>query len=179
MELDFKAVKALSSPTRVKILNQVLEKESTPTRLSDDLDKSKSTISSHLSMLHKAGLVEKDEEDGRKRVTYSPTRKAKAIVEGKERRVRFTLASSALSMTVALVATVSGARKILTEKTVEQADSATALSQESTDAAVQETSSTAFLSPDILLFIGVGLLTFSVLGILYGFTLRKLQSDAH
>ncbi|PSH00254.1 MAG: hypothetical protein BRC28_00445 [Nanohaloarchaea archaeon SW_4_43_9] len=179
MELDFKAVKALSSPTRVKILNQVLEKESTPTRLSDDLDKSKSTISSHLSTLHKAGLVEKDEEDGRKRVTYSPTRKAKAIVEGKERRVRFTLASSALSMMVALVAIESGAREILTEKTVEQADSATALSQGSADAAVQETSSTAFLSPDILLFIGVGLLTFSVLGILYGFILRKLQPDTY
>lgn len=178
MELDFKAVKALSSPTRVKILHHILEKESTPTRLSDELGKSKSTISSHLSKLHKAGLVDKDKEDGRKRVTYSPTRKAKAIVEGKERRVRFTIASSALSMMVALVAIGSGAREKLLNNSYQVQDQASAMTMESADMAANETSSVlTSLSPDVLLFIGTGLLAFSAMGIIYGVTLRKLQSE--
>ncbi len=97
MELDYSVIKALSSPTRIKILHRVLDKESTPTRLSDDLGKSKSTISSHLSVLADAGLVEKDEEEGRRRVTYAPTRKAQAIIEGRERTVKFAVTSSVLS----------------------------------------------------------------------------------
>ncbi len=106
MELDYKAIKALSAPTRIKILHRLLEKERTPTQLSDDLGKSKSTISSHLSTLEEAGLVEKDKREGRRRVTYAPTRKAKAIVEGRERTVRFSVASSVLSL--AMGATVIG-----------------------------------------------------------------------
>lgn len=178
MELDFKAVKALSSPTRVKILHHILEKESTPTKLSNELDKSKSTISSHLSTLHRAGLVEKDEEEGRKRVTYSPTRKAKAIVEGKERKVRFTIASSALSMMIALVAIGSGARGIISEtgyRAAESADTMGTMSQESTEMAREAPSTLMNLSPDILLFIGAGLLMFSATGILYAFTVEKLS----
>lgn len=181
MELDFKAVKALSSPTRVKILHQVLEKEATPTQLSDELGKSKSTISSHLTTLHKAGLVEKDEVEGRKRVSYSPTRKAKAIVEGKERKVRFTIASSALSMMIGLIAVGSGAREVLQESqqeyAQEQAMGAMTTAQESADTAVQEAPSTIMsLSPDILFFIGAGLLAFSTAGILYAFIINKLSS---
>lgn len=98
MELDYKAIKALSAPTRIKILHRLLEKEATPTQLSDALGKSKSTISSHLSTLEEAGLVEKDKQEGRRRVTYAPTRKAQAIVEGRERTVRFSVASSVLAM---------------------------------------------------------------------------------
>lgn len=97
MELDFDSVKALSSPTRIRILSEVMEKERTPTDLSRDLGKSKSTVSSHLSKLEKAGLVEKDAEEGRRRVTYSASRKAEAIVKGKERKVRFSVASSAVT----------------------------------------------------------------------------------
>lgn len=178
MELDFKAVKALSSPTRVKILHQVLEKDATPTQLSDKLDKSKSTISSHLTKLHKAGLVEKDEVEGRKRVSYSPTRKAKAIVEGKERRVRFTIASSALSMMVGLIAIGTGTReKVFNSQSASQDSMNTmALAQESADTAAREAPSTLInLSPDILLFVGVGLLSFSAAGVLYAVTISKLS----
>ncbi|MFT4892440.1 MAG: DNA-binding transcriptional ArsR family regulator [Candidatus Nanohaloarchaea archaeon] len=178
MELDFKAVKALSSPTRVKILHQVLEKESTPTQLSDNLDKSKSTISSHLTTLHKAGLVEKDQEEGRKRVSYSPTRKARAIVEGRERKVRFTIASSALSMMVALVAMGSGAQELFRDsyQSEQRTMDAMTMGQESAGTAAQEAPSTLMnLSPEILLFVGAGFLTFSALGVLYAFTINRLS----
>lgn len=100
MELDFKSIRALSSPTRLKILNKVLEQDSTTTQLSEDLDKSKSTISSHLKELNEAGLLEKDKKEGRRRVVYSPTRKAEAIVKGKERKVKFSVASSVFSAVI-------------------------------------------------------------------------------
>lgn len=97
MELDFDTVKALSSPTRIAILRNVLEKESTTTELSKDLEKSKSTVSNHLTKLTKAGLLKKNKVDGRKRVTYESTRKARSIVKGREKKVKFSLASSAVS----------------------------------------------------------------------------------
>lgn len=98
MELDFKTVKALSSPTRIKIINCILEKERTPTNISNEIGKTKSTVSNHIDKLLESELVVKDEEEGRKRVVYQPTNKARNIVKGKEKKVRFTLASSALSL---------------------------------------------------------------------------------
>lgn len=97
MELDFESVRALSSPTRIRILSAVMEKERTPTELSRELGKSKSTISSHLSHLEDAGLVVKDAEEGRRRVTYAASRKAEAIVKGKERKVKFSVVSSVVT----------------------------------------------------------------------------------
>ena len=175
MELDFKSVKALSSPTRVKILHKILEKEATPTQLSGELDKSKSTISSHLSKLHTAGLVEKDKKEGRKRVCYSPTRKARAIVKGKERRVQFTLASSALSMMVALIAIGSGTQELISSSGSDQAVGAMTMAQES--AASEAPSTLLNLSPEILLFTGAGLLGVSVVSFIYGITVKKLSAE--
>ena len=68
MDVDFKTVKALSSRTRIKILNFALENEATPTRISREIDRSKSTVSSHLEKLVSSGLLEKDSKEGRKRV---------------------------------------------------------------------------------------------------------------
>jgi DNA-binding transcriptional ArsR family regulator len=62
------------------------------------LEKSKSTVSSHLAKLTDAGLLEKNEVEGRKRVTYESTRKARSIVKGREKKVKFSLASSAVSL---------------------------------------------------------------------------------
>lgn len=179
MELDFKAVKALSSPTRVKILRQVLDKDATPTQLSNNLDRSKSTISSHLAKLHDAGLIEKDKKDGRKRVVYSPTGKAEAIVSGKERKVKFSIASSALSLFAGVAVVGTGARDYLGSATERSADVGTmgAMGQEAMNTASQESSSLVSLSPDILLYLGVGLLGVSAMGYAYGLTLRKLTED--
>ena len=65
MNIDFDSVRALASPTRLEILSIVLnEDEATTTKISDELDKSKSTVSSHLKILKEADLLEKDEEEG-------------------------------------------------------------------------------------------------------------------
>lgn len=97
MDLDYDAVRALASPTRIKILNLVLEEEATTTKISNELDKSKSTVSSHLKKLSESGLVEKDDKEGRRRVIYRPTDKSRAIIEGRERKVKFSILSSALT----------------------------------------------------------------------------------
>ncbi len=133
MELDFRTIKALSSPTRITILDRLLDKEATPTTLSDDLDKSKSTISSHLSVLVDADLVEKDAEDGRRRVVYSPTSKAAAIVKGQQRRITFSL-SSAIVSSLLLLGTGWTLLNRLTAETQAQETAIETFSAESGDA---------------------------------------------
>ncbi|MFB6203314.1 MAG: metalloregulator ArsR/SmtB family transcription factor [Candidatus Nanohaloarchaea archaeon] len=94
MELDFAVIKALSSPSRVRLLNFLVEREMTTSELSQEFDRSKSTISAHLDKLHEAGLVEKDKEEGRRRVTYSASREGRIIANQKERKMKFSLVSS-------------------------------------------------------------------------------------
>lgn len=94
MELDFQTIKALSSPTRLNILKVLQDGEVTPVWLSEELDKSQSTVVSHLSTLQEAGLVEKDKQDGRRRVVYSITDRADVIIRGKEKSMKFSLPSS-------------------------------------------------------------------------------------
>lgn len=181
MELDFGTVKALSSPTRIKILNQVLEKESTPTSLSDNLGKSKSTVSSHLETLLDAGLVEKDAVEGRRRVVYQPTRKAQHIVEGHEKRVKFSLTSSIVSCLAGL--SLVGSQFILfgrsaSNKATElQAQSdLSAMTTEGADAAAQgaQTAAGGVDPATVVLGFGVGFLTLSAATFIYGIAMRKL-----
>ncbi|MFB6215636.1 MAG: ArsR/SmtB family transcription factor [Candidatus Aenigmatarchaeota archaeon] len=191
MELDFETVRALSSPTRIRILNEVLEKDTTTTDISNSLGKTKSTVSSHLSKLNEAGLVEKDQKDGRRRVIYRPTTKAEDIIEGKERTVRFSLGSSAVSALAGVAIGYQGLKSFFSVKTAYAADKAQAQSANTmtvmenapkADSAGQAAGSMAEstgllqFSSEVMLFLGVGLLTLSVLTFLYGFTLRKLSS---
>jgi len=93
MKVSFKTIKALSTPTRVRLLAAVADDPGTPTQLSDRLDLAKSTVAAHLSVLTDAGLVEKDEAEGRRRVTYRATRRAETIIKGRETEMRFSLGS--------------------------------------------------------------------------------------
>ncbi len=93
MQVSFKTIKALSTPTRVRLLAAVADDPGTPTQLSDRLDLAKSTVADHLSVLVDAGLVEKDAAEGRRRVTYRATRRAETIIKGRETEMRFSLGS--------------------------------------------------------------------------------------
>jgi|GEM_PF-570377 DNA-binding transcriptional ArsR family regulator len=188
MEINFNTVKALSSPTRVKILDQILDKESTPTQISNELDKSKSTISSHLSTLQNADLIEKDSKEGRRRVTYSPTKKAKAIIEGKEKKVKFSFGSSVFSAITGL--TIGFHTLIPKFGASEVQDTAVRYEAQSlstmTGSTGTETAKTAsdigsgidissfLFSSQILLVIGALFLGIAVFGFIYGWTLNKL-----
>lgn len=188
MELDFKSIKALSSPTRLKILRKVLENEATTTQLSDELGKSKSTISSHLKELTEAGLLEKDKKEGRRRVVYRPTKKADAIVQGKERKVKFSVASSVLS---------AAGGTFLIWKDMAKQKAAESLSKSpdsgaggdmgafntmeagnmSRDAAETAAQSTGGGIEQFLLFAGIGLLTISFSTLVYGLALNHLTPE--
>lgn len=182
MELDFGTVKALSSPTRIRILNQVLEEESTPTSLSDSLDKSKSTVSSHLETLVDAGLVEKDAEEGRRRVVYQPTRKAQHIVEGRERRVKFSLTSSIVSGIAgfALVGShlINFGKSGAYTATELQAQSGAAMTADGMDTAAKGSEAAAngmAVDPaTVVLAFGVGFLALSAATFFYGLAMRKI-----
>jgi len=184
MELDFKSIRALSSPTRLKILKKVLEGELTTTKLSDELGKSKSTISSHLTNLTEAGLLEKEKKEGRRRVVYRPTKKAEAIVKGKERKVKFSVGSSALSGIGGLFLVWKDLNQSLTGKMSEASSSsdvgsfnavdAGELSKDTAEAAAQS-SGTGF--EQALLFLGVGLLAFSFSTLIFGLALNYLGTE--
>lgn len=178
MDLDFKTVRALSSPTRIKILNEVLENESTPTSLSDELDRSKSTISSHLDTLLEAGLVEKDSEEGRRRVVYNPTRKARTIVEGKERKVKFSVTSSIVSG-IAGVAMLGYSQAGFAKSAAADRAQAGAmmLSQEADSASTMTSQNGAPVDPaTAVLAVSLFFLGVSVSGLAYGFFLNRLGS---
>jgi len=162
MELDYKTIKALSSPTRIKILSSSLEAEATTTSLSQDLEKSKSTVSSHLEKLVSSGLLEKDAEEGRRRVVYRPTDKAKAVVQGRSRKVKFSVTSSFVSAIIGLSLLASEASSLGPE---DNAD----LMMEAEESVSQEPS-IAFL------FLAGFFLLLSISTLAYGLTLRKISS---
>ncbi|AOV94392.1 hypothetical protein AQV86_00525 [Nanohaloarchaea archaeon SG9] len=197
MELDFKSIRALSSPTRLKILKSILDSDSTTTKLSDELGKSKSTISSHLKDLNEADLVEKDEKEGRRRVVYRPTRKAEAIVKGKERKVKFSVASSVFS---AFIGTFLIWKDLTREKastalqtakdtvspegpegmeafTMESAGNATREAVNNTTQNVADTAQAAGIE-QFFLFLGLGLLMISASTLIYGLAIKHLGSRA-
>jgi len=74
---DTETHKALSSDTRIDLLSELGRGDRTPTDLSLRVGKSKATVAEHLDKLVEADLVEKKEEDGKKFVFYSLTRKGK------------------------------------------------------------------------------------------------------
>jgi DNA-binding transcriptional ArsR family regulator len=190
MELDFKTVKALSSPTRIQILRRTLNGENTTTQISKELDKSKSTVSDHLQTLSNAGLLDKDEKEGRKRVTYSPTGKAKAIVEGRERNVKFSIATG---MIFAIAGTAAAGRYavdslgVLGMKSAESATSGSdggemnAMMAESADTAARNADKAAeassVLEPELVfLAAGILFLSTSALAFAYGYLMNQLGS---
>mgnify|MGYP006273970167 FL=1 len=163
MDVDFKTVKALSSRTRIKILNFALENEATPTRISREIDRSKSTVSSHLEKLVSSGLLEKDSKEGRKRVVYRPTEKCRSIVEGKTRKVKFSVTSSIISALAGLALVFSGTSY---QRPAERGG----IGIQSAEAQARELS---YSEP--FLFISLIFFSISVAGLLYGLTLRSLK----
>jgi DNA-binding transcriptional ArsR family regulator len=205
MDLDYDSVKALASPTRLKILNMVLDEEATTTKLSKELDKSKSTVSSHLKVLTDSGLLNKDEEEGRRRVVYRPTNKAEAIINGREKKVKFSVVSSALTavggvffLTRGVQSTLGHVGDTVTLEARNQAaeqgsagamgtmdtgsDSMTAQSMETANQTAQNTSeglqavqNLQEVSPET--FIGVALIMVSVSALAYAYLHRKLKKE--
>lgn len=181
MEIDRNTVKALASPTRIDILNQTLNGNNTTTDISNELDKTKSTISSHLEKLNEADLLEKDEEEGRRRVVYTPTRKAESILKGRKRKMQFSLFSGFIALVAGSGAiwhffnpfnhsSASGAE-------MQSADSMNALSMEATRSTAENASKASGLPELENVFLAAGVVFFSVsiISFAYGYTMARLD----
>lgn len=174
MNLDFKTVRALSSPTRIKILRESLETEATTTHLSKKVGKSKSTVSSHLEKLVEAKLLEKDKKKGRKRVVYRPTKKSKAIVEGRTKKVKFSIASSAITALTGLALvwpSLGGASRNNAGSYQDSGDAGIMMEEAAKDTATDAGYAEPFLLASLLLF------TISISALLYGLVLRALEDS--
>ena len=71
--------KTLSSEARLQLVDLMKKAPRTVTDMARMTGKSKSTVSEHLDLLVKEGLVERNEQEGKKFVFYSLTRKGKEI----------------------------------------------------------------------------------------------------
>jgi DNA-binding transcriptional ArsR family regulator len=99
--LDKESFKALAVDTRVLILKTLGKRRHTQSEIAADLNLSVPTIKQHLDAMEKAGLVQRNEE-GRKWVYYSLTRKGKAIVNPEEKKFWIALAVTILTVVGAI-----------------------------------------------------------------------------
>lgn len=179
MELDFQTIKALSSSTRIKLLHRILlqhemEKNVTPTMLSKDMGKAKSTISSHLDVLQEAGLVARDEQQGRRRVTYAPTPKAKTIISGSERKVRFSLTSGAVSAVAGAGLLV---QRVLQDTTTLGTQAAMTTAEAAPPADGGGIGAAGLMTPELALMLGGGaLLAMATISLLYAAMIWRLTA---
>ena len=176
MEIDFDTVKALSSRTRIKILNEAMAHQPTPTQISDSIGRSKSTVSSHLKKLTEAGLLEKEEAEGRRRVVYKPTDKARSIVKGKDRKVKFSILSTVSTAWIGAALTLNSLNKTTSSYKDRGGMGSMAMDQGAEAAAkANEGLMTVLGSEDALLFAGVGFFSISILGLIYGLIMNQFR----
>jgi DNA-binding transcriptional ArsR family regulator len=176
MELDFDTVKALSSRTRIKILNEAMSHQPTPTQISDSIGRSKSTVSSHLKKLTEAGLLEKKEVEGRRRVVYKPTDKARSIVKGKDRKVKFSILSTVSTAWIGAALTLNSLNKNASSYQDSGGMGSMALYQ-GAEAATKANESllTGLGLEDALLFAGIGFFSVSIIGLMYGLMMNQFR----
>ncbi len=79
MELDKKAIKALSSDTRIEIIKSLGDRRKMPTELAKEMKLAGSTVTSHLKQLEQAGLVNR-RMTGHKWIYYELSKKGSNIV---------------------------------------------------------------------------------------------------
>ncbi|MFB6244920.1 MAG: winged helix-turn-helix domain-containing protein [Candidatus Nanohaloarchaea archaeon] len=182
MKIDLAVFRALSSPTRIEILSAAMDGNRTTTDISDEVGKAKSTVSSHLEKLESAGLLDKTDEEGRRRVEYEPTRKARTILDGRKRKVRFSLATgfSALVLGGGSVFGVAGGTSLASADVARQSAGSYQLSEKAADSAGSmsaEAASIGSIVPEpelIVLIAGIGLIAVAGVAFAYGYMMSQL-----
>lgn len=90
MKLDIKVFKALSSPTRIKIVRNLQRRRMTQSELASVLNMHVSTVKEHLDLLENADLIELNEE-GHKWKYYSLSREGKNLFSPYQTEIRIIL----------------------------------------------------------------------------------------
>jgi len=109
-----------------------------------------------------SGLLEKEEVEGRKRVVYRPTKKAEAILKGKQKKVRFSVASSTITG-LAGIGLLSHSRRI-----IEKTDGPGLMTESARSSSQEVVYSEPFLLASIFF------LTVAVSSLIYGLFMKKL-----
>lgn len=99
--LDSETFKALSSKTRISLLRLLENGRRTLTDLSRETGLAKTTIQFHVENLMKVDLVRKENE-GRKWLYYSLTRKGKSILNPDVKKIQIILALSVTCLVIAI-----------------------------------------------------------------------------
>jgi len=158
VKLELRHLRALASRTRIKILREVADqRQPTVTSLSQELNLSKSTISEHLDHLVEAEIVDREEEQDRRRVVYQPTKTGERLASGKKVPVKLA-AAGILSLTAS-------AATYLQKGFTSQASAAEQLAAPTADTEAAETAATGTGSgiPELLALLGAILLIASAL----------------
>jgi DNA-binding transcriptional ArsR family regulator len=153
------------------MLRAILDGEQTTTTLSDHLGKAKSTVMNHLETLRSAGLIKRDDVEGRKRVVYHPTKKAKALSKPRTKHVKLSFLTSLLTGVISAALFYESYPQQSSQYATETAG-ITAQAQ-TADAVTR----TATSSPNIVFLITATVLLITAFAALwYGFIIRRIQS---
>lgn len=153
------------------MLRAILNGEQTTTTLSDHLGKAKSTVMNHLETLRSAGLIKRDDVDGRKRVVYHPTEKAEALSQTHSKQVKVSFLTSILTGVVSAALYYTAYPRQTTQYTAETTEITT--QAQTADAATKTVTS----SPNtVFLITATMLLITALVALWYGFIFHRLQS---
>ena len=159
--VDRVVLKVLAVDTRMDILKELSQGNRTPSDLGKILNKSDATIVEHLNALCKAGLVNRTEQPGKKWVFYSLTERGYGIIKSKSRKLIIVITTSLLSGVIGL----GGIGKYVLEKGYIGAEKAVSLPMETgADGIATQASQTPWL-----LYLSIGLIALSVIGISFYF----------
>lgn len=174
MDLDFRSVKALASRTRVRILRELLRRESATTAaLRDTVDVAQDQLMMHLETLRNAGLVDAQPADSGMGHEYLPTEKAQAIVKGEERKVTFSMGTATLSAVFGTV--LLGAQlPMFSRRTAMRAESELGENSGNPGVTTGPETGDALLHLDPLLVAGVVLIVLAAAAFLYGHRIKQL-----
>lgn len=100
--LDSETFRTLSSETRIRLLRLLENGRRTLTDLSNETGLAKPTVQFHLENLMKVDLIRKEDE-GRKWLYYSLTKKGKSILNPEVKKIQIVLALSAIFLGVGII----------------------------------------------------------------------------
>lgn len=167
MELDFRSIRALASQARVNILRELLNDNATTDELSESTGIPADQLMLHLETLRNADLIDVETEEESLDESYQPTEKARAIVDGRERKVRFSLAAATLG-------TIMGV-SLIGEQLLRARPDSVSGEGVTTDTLVEETAQGLFTDP-LFASTGVILVLLAVMIGYFGVQLHRLGS---
>ncbi len=108
--LDMAAFKALASDTRLDILKSLDGKKMSLKDISSATRLNKATLHEHLSKLHEAGLVEKNEREGHKWVYYKLSWKGECLLHPENTKIVILFSATFIALFLGIVQLVNYVR---------------------------------------------------------------------